>query len=63
MKGQAIKMTEKKSKQKNLSEEEKILHEKRVERFTWSAGDVQFFSNKEEFEEQMKKEGRKVVWY
>lgn len=56
-------MTEKKSKQKNLSEEEKILHEKRAERFTWSAGDVQFFSNKEEFEEQMKKEGRKVVWY
>lgn len=56
-------MAEKNPSKKNLSEQEKILRERRAERFTWSAGDVQFFSSKEELEKAAAKEGRKVVWY
>ena len=52
-----------KSEKKILSEREKILRERRARRFTWEAGDLQFFSSREELEKAAEKEGRKVVWY
>ena len=54
-------MSEKNSEKKNVRKAH--ISEERMKRFTWEAGDLKFFNSKEEFEEEMKKEGRKVTWY
>ena len=48
-------------KQVNLTREE--LEEHFRKKFCWSEGEFITYKNKEDLEEQVKKEGGKVVWY